>query len=475
MLSRILVLISLVVLLAIFGLYFKITIPILIDYSISDASEELAETRARRLVNMLTLEDKETLSKLPCDRRNKCGNIQKIKDLIDDYVTGGAINGSELIAKTGKLLFSGTKLSQKYSKILNDVSMEDNPLETSQKIQIYEDEEVQEYVTVAIDLYQISEDRYLENIFLVSNIDVSEINSTAMHYYIFSAAGFFVPLGIIFLIFMGKETLHTREIAKIEFDKMNFESEVEKLKRENVQQSQFLANFTHELRTPLNSIIGFSGLLKDETLGPLGNEEYIKYAEDINNSGVHLLSLINDILDYSKAEVGRLQVNMTETDIMKIIKQCFSIVAPRASESEVELLQSFSSDHCIIDVDSKRFKQIILNLLSNSVKFTPKDGSVTVSIFPDIKGERMYVEVKDTGVGIEEKDIPTVMSLFGQVETDLNRKYEGTGIGLPFAKKLTTLMGGTFEISSKVGIGTRITLGFPFDKKLNSRYAEKYS
>ena len=285
---------------------------------------------------------------------------------------------------------------------------------------------------------------------------------------------FLAPLAIIALfIVRGRRILQSRE-KKFQERTESMERNIEKLKHENVQQSQFLTNFTHELRTPLNSIIGFSGLIKDETLGPLGNSEYGKYANDINNSGVHLLSLINDILDYSKAEVGRLNVNMADCDIIKTIKQCFSIVAPRASESEVDMLQSFSTKHCILKIDQKRFKQVLLNLLSNAVKFTDIGGSVTVSVFTDIKQDRLYVEVKDTGVGIEEKDIPTVMSLFGQVETDLNRNYEGTGIGLPFAKKLTNLMGGTFELSSKVGLGTRITLGFQYDKALNAEFQENF-
>jgi len=260
----------------------------------------------------------------------------------------------------------------------------------------------------------------------------------------------------------------------LEEDNEKDKDEIEKLKKENMQQSQFLANFTHELRTPLNSIIGFSGLIKDETMGPIGSQEYLKYASDINTSGLHLLGLINDILDYSKSEVGRLKVNITEVDVVKIVKQCLSIVAPRASESKVDLLQSFSADYFVLKLDPKRFKQIVLNLLSNSVKFTPEGGNVKVAIYTDIQGEKIFVEVKDTGVGIAEKDIPTAMSLFGQIETSLNRKYEGTGIGLPFAKKLTNLMGGSFELSSALGVGTSILLTFPYDKKLNAEYTELY-
>jgi signal transduction histidine kinase len=252
------------------------------------------------------------------------------------------------------------------------------------------------------------------------------------------------------------------------------EEEIKTVKLESATKNQFLANFTHELRTPLNSIIGFSGMLKDETLGSLGNPEYVKFSNEINNSGIHLLSIINDILDYSKAESGKLKVNMVETDISKIIRQCVGIIAPRAAESRVELLESLFENHYVLMVDAKRFKQVILNLLSNAVKFTPEGGSVKVTIFPDLKGERLSIEVKDTGVGIAEKDIPTVLSLFGQVENQLSRRYEGTGIGLPFSKKLTNLMGGSFEIASQVGVGTIITLTFPFDKSLNSVYGKNF-
>jgi signal transduction histidine kinase len=278
----------------------------------------------------------------------------------------------------------------------------------------------------------------------------------------------FVSLFILGVILVITYSSKTKEI-EASFEQIEkLKDELRSIKADSNSQNQFIANFTHELRTPLNSIIGFSGMLKDETLGTLGNPEYVKFANEINGSGIHLLSIINDILDFSKAESGNLKVNLVETDITKIIRQCLGIIAPRAAESKVELLEDMASTTYISLADGKRFKQVILNLLSNAVKFTPEGGSVTVSIYHEIKNEKLFVEIKDTGVGIAEKDLATVMTLFGQVENKLSRKYEGTGIGLPFSKKLTNLMGGEFEIKSKIGEGTNVILTFPFDKNLNS-------
>ncbi|MEI7669206.1 MAG: HAMP domain-containing sensor histidine kinase [Pseudomonadota bacterium] len=230
---------------------------------------------------------------------------------------------------------------------------------------------------------------------------------------------------------------------------------------ENRDKSQFLANVSHELRTPLNAIIGFSEFIKLERSGPIGNEKYGEYIKDIHSSGVHLLSLINDILDYSKAEADKLELEVSEVDVNKTVKNSMRLVSPRAEEAQVQLIEEVPGEHFIIKTDSKKLKQVLLNLLSNSVKFTPAGGSVTVTMWQNVVDESISIEVKDTGIGIAPKDISRAMAPFGQVDNTLSRKYEGTGLGLPLTRKFVEIMGGTFSIKSEVGSGTTITVCLP--------------
>jgi two-component system cell cycle sensor histidine kinase PleC len=230
---------------------------------------------------------------------------------------------------------------------------------------------------------------------------------------------------------------------------------------ENREKSKFLANVSHELRTPLNAIIGFSEILKDEVMGPLGNEQYKEYVRDIHSSGVHLLSLINDILDFSKANAGKLEIELSDVDVNKLLKSSMRLVLPRAQEAEVTLNEDLPSDHAVLKTDPKRLKQCVLNLLSNSVKFTPSGGTITLRAWDSVSDQRFVIEVVDTGVGIAAKDISKVMATFGQAENKLSRRYEGTGLGLPLSKKLVELMGGTFEIQSEEGKGTTVIISLP--------------
>lgn len=232
---------------------------------------------------------------------------------------------------------------------------------------------------------------------------------------------------------------------------------------ESQEKSKFLANVSHELRTPLNAIIGFSQIMKDEVNGPLGNDQYKDYIRDINSSGSHLLSLINDILDYSKAEANKLDMEEMDVDLNKTIKSSIRFVMPRAEEAKVELVEKTPKEHIILRADSKRLKQILLNLLSNAVKFTPEGGKVTLTARINPDGS-LTIEVTDTGIGIAQQDISKAMATFGQVDSKLSRRYEGTGLGLPLTKRLTELMGGAFEIKSEVGLGTTITLTFKKEK-----------
>lgn len=224
--------------------------------------------------------------------------------------------------------------------------------------------------------------------------------------------------------------------------------------------SQFLASVSHELRTPLNSIIGFSEIVKNEARDHL-QKIYLDYIEDIYASGRHLLSLINDILDYSKAEAGKLQIEWAETDVTKVIRNSLRMVMPRAETAQVTLVEDLPSGHLIITTDAKKLKQVLLNLLSNAVKFTPVGGEVRCQAWEDIVTHHLVIQVRDTGIGIAAKDISKVMTPFGQVDSALSRKYEGTGLGLPLAKVFMESMGGSFAIESVLNEGTTITITLP--------------
>lgn len=230
---------------------------------------------------------------------------------------------------------------------------------------------------------------------------------------------------------------------------------------ENIEKSQFLANVSHELRTPLNAIIGFSEIIKNEIMPTVGDKKHHDYISDIHSSGVHLLSLINDILDYSKAEAGKLELEVSEVNANKMIQNCMRLVAPRAESGNIQLVETLPKDQIIMLSDSKKFKQIMLNLLSNAVKFTPSGGEVRITAWNNVTTDSYTFEVQDTGIGIAPKDISRAMSPFGQVDNTLKRKYEGTGLGLPLTKKFVELMGGKFTIESALNVGTKITFTLP--------------
>lgn len=229
---------------------------------------------------------------------------------------------------------------------------------------------------------------------------------------------------------------------------------------ENRDKSQFLANISHELRTPLNAIIGFSEIIKNEPQTGL-SPQHQEYIRDIHYSGVHLLSLINDILDYSKAEAGKLEVNISEIDGVKMVKNSMRLVIPRAESSQITLVEDLPTRHFTLQTDAKKLKQVLLNLLSNAVKFTPAGGQVKVSAWHDATNDTVVFVVTDTGIGIALKDISRVMTPFGQVDSTLARRYEGTGLGLPLSKKLVETLGGEFNLQSEVGKGTTITITLP--------------
>lgn len=232
----------------------------------------------------------------------------------------------------------------------------------------------------------------------------------------------------------------------------------------NRTKSDLLANMSHELRTPLNAIIGFSDTIKAEVFGPLGNDKYNEYIDDINYSGKHLLDLINDILDVSAIEAGAIKLNEENISIPETVNSSIRIIQQRADEGKVTVSSSISSDFPQIKADKRRIKQVMLNLLSNAVKFTPESGEVSVNSWTNDDGS-LVVAVSDTGMGMDENEIETALSAFGQVDSGLDRKHEGTGLGLPLTKGLIELHGGTLALKSEKGRGTQVTVTFPKERE----------
>jgi PAS domain S-box-containing protein len=229
--------------------------------------------------------------------------------------------------------------------------------------------------------------------------------------------------------------------------------------------SEFLATMSHELRTPLNAIIGFSDIMLNERFGPLANARYAEYARDINGSGEHLLELINDILDLSKAEAGKLELHERPVDIEHVIDMSLGMVRSRAENAGIELAKDVAAGLPRLNADERKLRQILLNLLSNAVKFTPADGRVRVSAAPSANGLTLTVE--DSGIGIAAGDIPKAMSPFGQVNTPLSGTHTGTGLGLPLTKRLAEMHDARFELRSELGTGTTVTIEFPTSRLIN--------
>ncbi len=231
--------------------------------------------------------------------------------------------------------------------------------------------------------------------------------------------------------------------------------------------SEFLANMSHELRTPLNAVIGFSEIISGEVFGPIGNEKYLEYARDLNASGRHLLELINDILDLTKITAERLDLADDVVDVGVLVESCFRMVARRATAQNLNLVRIVEPEINCLRGDERRLRQILLNLLTNSVKFTPSGGSVAVRA--SIEHSRLVFEVRDTGVGISEADLPVVLEPFGQVDNAFNRSGGGTGLGLPLTKKLVELHGGIFVIESVPSQGTLVRVIFPADRVIGRK------
>ena len=228
----------------------------------------------------------------------------------------------------------------------------------------------------------------------------------------------------------------------------------------NISKSRFLAQMSHELRTPLNAILGFSEVMKSEVFGEHGVPAYKEYSADIHNSGVHLLGLINEILDLSRIEAGRYELNEESIALTGIVEDCHHLLKIRAANRGIIIHEMFEADLPRLWADERAVRQICLNLLSNAIKFTPQGGEVWLKVGWTASGGQ-YMSIKDNGTGIPEEEIPIVLASFGQGSNSIKSAEQGAGLGLPIAKSLVDLHGGSFMLKSKLRIGTEVVVTFP--------------
>jgi len=246
-------------------------------------------------------------------------------------------------------------------------------------------------------------------------------------------------------------------LEDLNFQSLELEKEKAKAQSADLMKSAFLATMSHELRTPMNSIIGFTGILLKELAGPL-NEEQKKQIKMVKNSGEHLLGLINDILDISKIEAGKLKVSYSSFDYLASLEKTINFLQPQASAKGIKILPQISTLDIILNSDEVRVEQVLLNLMSNAIKFSKK-GTITIKV--DIKDNMLITQVIDQGMGIHKKDITKLFVPFTQLEGGLDRNHEGTGLGLSISKNLIEKLGGTIAVQSTFGEGSNFTFTLP--------------
>ncbi len=267
------------------------------------------------------------------------------------------------------------------------------------------------------------------------------------------------------LYFTTLETLSVQAekdglIVELEQAKLNSDEARRRAEEASLAKSRFLATMSHELRTPLNAILGFSEVMKGELFGTHANPTYRDYSNDIHSSGQHLLMLINEILDLSRVEAGRYELREESVALADIADDCKHLLAIRASKRNIRLTDFVEPNLPRIWADERAIRQIVLNLLSNAIKFTPQGGTVTIKVGWTSQGGQ-YVSIRDTGPGIPESEIPTVMSSFGRGTLAQKNADEGSGLGLPIVKGLIELHGGVFTLTSKVREGTEVVMILP--------------
>ena len=283
----------------------------------------------------------------------------------------------------------------------------------------------------------------------------------------------------VYFVFLAKG-LHSTALAMLGFraQKDALISELEEAKAisdearrraedANVAKSRFLATMSHELRTPLNAILGFSEVMKAEIMGPMENKTYKEYAGNIHHSGSHLLHLINEILDLSRIEAGRYELNEEPLRIADVVEDCHRLMKLRAESKGLVLVENYDESLPQLWADERAVRQVALNLISNALKFTPRGGRIILTVARTPEGGQL-MRVRDTGPGIPKDEIPKVMQAFGQGSLAHQSAEGGTGLGLPIVKNLVELHGGRFELKSELRKGTEVTAYFPRERVLTS-------
>jgi signal transduction histidine kinase len=235
----------------------------------------------------------------------------------------------------------------------------------------------------------------------------------------------------------------------------------------NRAKSMFLANMSHELRTPLNAIIGFGEMMHREIMGPIGLPAYKEYAQHIHESGLHLLSLVEEMLDLAKVEAGKLQIECVPTEPGKLFAESLMMLQSTAAAAAVLIIiDGDPSNWPVLEGDPVKLKQVFVNLIGNAIKFTPAGGRVTIS--SEIDEAALHIRIRDTGIGIRTQDIPLVVQPFYRVNSVLDSTHQGAGLGLPFAKSVVDLHGGTLAIESELGSGTTVTISLPLPRRADA-------
>lgn len=265
-------------------------------------------------------------------------------------------------------------------------------------------------------------------------------------------------LGLTFIVFVSRRSKETT---------ISLLNSIEEADHANRTKDRFLANMSHELRTPMNAIIGFSEMMQAELFGPLGNDKYREYVNDVLNSSRHLLGVLTDVLDITKINHETFDLSISEVDIEKIMRICMRMSQKSADEASIALEFDVQQHLPKLLADQNRVQQVILNLLINAIKFTNKGGRVVTRAGIDELGG-VQIKIIDTGVGMMSEDIPRVLEPFEQVGDIMTRAHEGSGLGLAICKMLMEKHQGTLEVESQIGIGTTVTVRFPPEKTVYS-------
>lgn len=291
-------------------------------------------------------------------------------------------------------------------------------------------------------------------------MDVSAIHAATrqsmMHEILVVGFGFLVIFVLLVVVVWHAD----RVIARTQAHNLALTASHARAEAASQAKSEFLANMSHELRTPLNAIIGFAEIIGAETMGPIGTPAYTGYANDIRDSGRHLLAVINDVLDLARVESGLMDIVRAPFDARKTVASVVETLHDQAAAKRHTLAAGPAAEPLVIEGDEGKLRQVLIHLISNAVKFTPEGGVIQVAAMHGVS-DKVVLSVSDTGIGMREEDIAVALSAFGQVDSSLTRRFEGAGLGLTLAKKFVEMMGGTLEISSTPNQGTTVMVCLP--------------